>query len=218
VYEPVWELPLKNQRYDSKLGAPGAPVLDVTLRPGDTLYLPRGWLHEAKTSDADSLHLTIGANVYSWLDAFKAALDECADDPAFRHSPEGPAEELLTRLGERLGEDDVKRRMRSRLVRTRRPVLDGQVGHLRALRDLDPESELERRPTVLADLALGDDGAELTFEGRTLEFPAHVGEALEFMLGADDTFRPSDLPGSLDEEGRLALVARLVREGFLVSR
>ena len=218
VYEPVWELPLKNQRYDAKLGASGAPVLDVTLQPGDTLYLPRGWLHEAKTSDTDSLHLTIGANVYSWLDAFREALDDCADDPAFRHSPEGSAKDLLARLGERLGEDDVKRRMRSRLVRTRRPVLDGQVGHLRALRDLDLESELERRPTVLADLAFGEDGAELTFEGRTLEFPAHVGETLEFMLDADDTFRPSDLPGSLDGEGRLALVARLVREGFLVSR
>lgn len=217
VYEPVWELPLKNQRYDSKLGAPGEPVLDVTMRPGDTLYLPRGWLHEAKTSDADSLHLTIGANVYTWLDAFKAALEECADDAEFRRSPSGPAEELLARLGERLGEADVRRRMRAKLVRSRRPVLDGQLGHLRALRDLNPETELERRPTVLADLVVHEDRAELTFEGRTLEFPAHVGDALEFVLGTDEPFRPSDLPGTLDEEGRLALVSRLVREGLLVS-
>jgi len=218
VYEPVWELPLKNQRYDAKLGAPGEPVLDVTLQPGDTLYLPRGWLHEAKTSDADSLHLTIGTNVYSWLDAFKAALDECADDPDFRRSPDGSAEDLLARLGQRLGRDDVRRRMRTKLVRTRRPVLTGQVGQLRALRELDPETELERRPTVLADLAVRDDRAELTFEGRTLEFPAHVGDVLQFVLDADEPFRPSDLPGDLDEEGRLTLVARLVREGLLVSR
>jgi hypothetical protein len=218
VYEPVWELPLKHQRYDSKLGAPGEPVLDVTLHPGDTLYLPRGWLHEAKTSDADSLHLTIGANVYSWLDAFKAALDECADDPGFRRSPDGSAGELLARLGERLGEQDVRRRMRSKLVHTRRPLLEGQIGHLRALRDLDLETELERRPTVLADLAVRQDRAELTFEGRTLEFPAHVEDVLDFVLRTDEPFRPADLPGTLDEDGRLALVARLVREGLLVSR
>ena len=146
VYEPVWELPLKNQRYDSKLGAPGEPVLDVTLRPGDTLYLPRGWLHEAKTSDTDSLHLTIGTNVYTWLDAFRAALEECADDAEFRRSPDGPAEELLARLGERLGEDDVRRRMRSRLVRSRRPVLDGQLAHLRVLRDLDSGDRARAAP------------------------------------------------------------------------
>ncbi|MBA3384504.1 MAG: cupin-like domain-containing protein [Actinobacteria bacterium] len=217
VYDPVWELPLKHQRYDAKLGAPGEPALDVTLQPGDTLYLPRGWLHEAKTSDSDSLHLTIGVNVYSWLDAFKAALEECADHPGFRRSPDGSAEELLARLRERLGEHDVRRRMRSKLVRTRRPVLEGQIGHLRALRDLDLETELERRSTVLADLAVGNDRAELTFEGRTLEFPAHVGDVLEFVLRTDEPFRPSDLPGSLDDDGRLALVARLVREGLLVS-
>jgi hypothetical protein len=108
--------------------------------------------------------------------------------------------------------------MRSRLVRSRRPVLDGQLAHLRALRDLDSETELERRPTVLADLVVREGRAKLTFEGRTLEFPAHVGDALEFVLRTDEPFCPSDLPGTLDEEGRLALVARLVREGLLVSR
>ena len=75
VYEPVLELPLKNQRYRSALGAPGEPVLDVTLRAGDTLYLPRGWLHQALTSDSDSLHITVGVNVRTWLDEARAALD-----------------------------------------------------------------------------------------------------------------------------------------------
>jgi ribosomal protein L16 Arg81 hydroxylase len=60
------------------MGEPGEPVLDVTLQAGDTLYLPRGWLHEAKTSETDSLHLTMGVNVYTWMDAFRAALDSCA--------------------------------------------------------------------------------------------------------------------------------------------
>jgi hypothetical protein len=41
VYEPVLELPLKNQRYRSELGAPGEPVLDVTLRASDTIPAPR---------------------------------------------------------------------------------------------------------------------------------------------------------------------------------
>jgi ribosomal protein L16 Arg81 hydroxylase len=30
-------------------------VLELTLRAGDTLYLPRGWLHDALTSETDSL-------------------------------------------------------------------------------------------------------------------------------------------------------------------
>jgi hypothetical protein len=215
VYEPVWELPLKDQRYDASMGDPGEPVLDVTLSPGDTLYLPRGWMHQAMTSESDSLHLTVGVNVYTWLDAFRSALDECAADADFRRSPEGDASELVDRLADRLAPGDVTRRMRSKLVHTRRPVLDGQVGQLRALRDLGSETEVERRETVLADLDVRDGRAVLAFEGRELEFPERLRDELAFVLAADGPFRPSDLPGKLDADGRLVLVSRLVREGFL---
>jgi ribosomal protein L16 Arg81 hydroxylase len=216
VYEPRWELPLKDQRYKEAMGAPGEPVLDVTLAPGDMLYLPRGWLHAAKTSEADSLHLTIGVSVYTWLDAFRAALDSCTRDVEFRRSADaGDADALLELLAARLSRDDVNRRMRRKLVRSRRPILDGQIEQLGALRELDAQTELERRPTVLADLALRDDSARLAFEGKTLEFPAHAREELAFMLSADEPFRIAELPGSLDEDGRLVLVTRLVREGLL---
>ena len=85
VYEPVLELPLKNQRYRSELGAPGEPVLDVTLRAGDTIYLPRGWLHQALTSGSDSLHITVGVNVRRWIDEARAELDAAGG----RRSPSG---------------------------------------------------------------------------------------------------------------------------------
>ena len=212
VYDPVWKLPLRDQKYDASMGEPGPPVLDVTLRPGDTLYLPRGWMHEAKTSDTDSLHLTVGVNVYTWLDAFKAALDECGDDDAFRRSAGGGSPDaLLERLGARLSPADVDRRRRRKLVDSRRPILSGQLDALRSLGSLDLDTEVERRETVLAAL----DGSTLAFEGRSIEFPEHVREDLEFVLAADGPFRPADLPGGLDDEGRLVLVRRLVRDGLL---
>jgi hypothetical protein len=101
------------------------------------------------------------------------------------------------------------------LVSTRRPILAGQVDQLRALRDLDAETELERRPTVLVDVETRGDRAVITFEGKTLEFPARVRGELDYVLESEDSFRPSDLPGRLDEAGRLVLVRRLVRDGLL---
>lgn len=214
VYEPAWELPLKNQRYDAEMGGPGDVVHDVSLRAGDTLYLPRGWMHEALTSDTDSLHLTVGINVYSWIDAFKAALAECESDVEFRRAP-GPdgegADELVERLAERLSPATVARRMRRKLVRTRRPIREGQLHELRLLEGLTAESRLERRPTVLFDLR----GTTLSFEGRDIHFPDRVAEELEYLATADEPFTAADLPGSLDEPGRLVLFRRLVREGFL---
>jgi len=219
VYEPVLELPLKDQRYRSELGAPGEPVLDVTLRPGDALYLPRGWLHQAMTSASDALHITVGVNVWTWLDAVRAALETCADDVEFRRAVQPGATDvparLLARLNEHLGPEDVRRRQRRRLLRSRRPVREGQIRSLRALESLTIDTPVERRRTVFAELAEKDGAVSLAFEGKQVVVPAHAREELEAAAAEDGRFRPRDLPGELDEAGRLVLVRRLVREGFL---
>jgi hypothetical protein len=219
VYEPALELPLRDQRYSQELGDPGETVLDVRLEAGDTLYLPRGWLHEALTSETDSLHITVGVNVVTWLDALRAALDECGDDVEFRRSVAADGEleaDLLERLRERLAPEAVVRRRRRRLVAGRRPIRHGQLGQIRALDRLSLETPVARRPTILADVDVQDDGiAELVYEGKTLTFPPQARDDVAFALTAEGNFTPADLPGDLDEAGRLVLVRRLVREGFL---
>ena len=176
-------------------------------------------MHEALTSNADSLHITVGVNVYSWIDAVRAAVDSCADDIDFRRSVPADGEQpvdLLERVRERLAAESVSRRMRSRLVRSRRPVLGGQLRQLRALDHLTTDTELRRRPTVIADLERGLDGAALVFEGKRISFPTQADEAVAFAATAEGTFRAGDMPGDLDKPGRLVLVRRLVREGFLL--
>jgi hypothetical protein len=53
------------------------------------------------------------------------------------------------------------------------------------------------------------------FEGKTLAFPPQTRFDVAYVCTAPGPFRPADLPGGLDEAGRLVLVRRLVREGFL---
>ena len=216
VYEPAWELPLKSQKYSAELGGPGPPVHDLVLRPGDMLYLPRGWLHEALTSESDSLHLTVGVNVVTWLDAFRAALEECGDELGFRRSIQhGDPAELIDVLRARLRPEAAERRAGEKLTRTRRPIREGQLAQLRALDELDVDTELERRATVLTGLAESNGSVLLAFEGKELAFPKHAGEEIRGVLELDEPFTAADLPGSLDDEGRLVLVRRLVREGLL---
>ncbi len=207
VYEPALELPLKTQKYRSALGEPGEPVLDATQSAGDTLYLPRGWLHQALTSETDSLHVTVGVSVRTWLDEARAAVARGAHDVEFRRAVDGTEPPELPVLDR----DAAARRAWRRLVRTRRPILDGQLAELRALDGLTTETRLERRDTVIADL----DGTTLSFEGRELEFPRRLADELGFLVEATEPFMAAELPGTLDEAGRLVLVRRLVREGFL---
>jgi bifunctional lysine-specific demethylase and histidyl-hydroxylase MINA len=163
------------------------------------------------------LHLTIGVNVVTWLDAFRAALDELRDDLDFRRSWQtgDGTDDLVEALRARLGREEVERRAREKLVRSRRPIREGQLRQLRALDELDMDTELERNPTVLADVVERNGSIALVFEGRELTFPAHAQEEVVTAAEAEDPFTASDLPGSLDEAGRLVLVRRLVREGLL---
>ena len=214
VYQPLLELPLKDQRYTAALGAHGSPVLELTLRAGDTLYLPRGWLHDALTSDSDSLHITVGLNVYTWLDAFRDAVEQLASDVELRRSVpddgEGAAA-LLSHLRAQLMPDEVTRRKRRRFIRSRRPILNGQLAEVRGLTDVTVDTLVERRPTVIAEL----DGATLAFEGKELTFPDRVASELHAIMAYEEPFSAAELSSPLDDEGRLVLVRRLIREGFL---
>lgn len=53
----------------------GEPALEVTLNPGDVLYIPRGWIHHADTpadSDGPSLHVTISTGQrMDWVELLK---------------------------------------------------------------------------------------------------------------------------------------------------
>jgi hypothetical protein len=71
---------------------------------------------------------------------------------------------------------------------------------------------------VIADLEEREDGLALLFEGRELRFPAQAAVEVEACFEQDGPFRASELPGGLDADGRLVLVRRLVREGFLRVR
>lgn len=220
IYEPVVELPLKNQRWSTDRDGErvGEPVHDITLQAGDTLYLPRGWPHEATAADADSLHITVGMHPPTRIDALRAALSECGDDIEFRRSLNADGElpgELLERLAARLGSAAVERRARRRFVDSRRPILDGQLTQLRLLEELTLQTPLQRRPTVIAELEHGDAGVTLRFEGKQVRFPPQAAEAVAAAQAADGRFTPAELRGPLDAAGRLVLVKRLVREGFL---
>lgn len=67
---PVRNHPLRDEPSsdvaDEVTAAAGAPpAMEETLRPGDTLYLPRGWLHSATALGATSIHLTFGVHVWT---------------------------------------------------------------------------------------------------------------------------------------------------------
>jgi ribosomal protein L16 Arg81 hydroxylase len=61
VFAPTFPNPLSYQTSGAQEPTcPTHPVLDCELQPGDVLYLPRGWWHQAIPCDAGSFHLSVG--------------------------------------------------------------------------------------------------------------------------------------------------------------
>ena len=62
----------------------GEPILDVTLAPGDVLYMPRGCIHQAEAlPDHHSLHITLSTgHANAWVDLFELALPAALADAA----------------------------------------------------------------------------------------------------------------------------------------
>ncbi|MBD0339080.1 MAG: hypothetical protein ICV67_07325, partial [Thermoleophilia bacterium] len=94
--------------------------------------------------------------------------------------------------------------------------LDGHLDDLRRLPRLAAASSVARRDTVIADLTELEDGrCALAFEGRRVIFPDRARVVLEALVRGEGPVQLDELPGRLDEAGRLVLARRLVREGFL---
>ena len=179
VYEPALELPLKNQRYRSALGEPGEPVLDVTRDAGDTLYLPRGWLHQALTSETDSLHITVGVNVRTWLDEARSRSSGAPDDLEFRRDRRRAEPPELPRLDR---EAAVRRAPQAvSFARGGRSSTASSPSCAHST-TLTAETILERRDTVIADL----DGTTLVVRGPRPRVPARGSPRSSTFLVDDD--------------------------------
>lgn len=92
VWRPVVADPLERHRWtfvgftdaDRKRIA-GPADFTVALRAGDVLHIPRGWVHEGRTTNAaDSLHITIGVHQQTWHSLICRLADLAAEDLLMR--------------------------------------------------------------------------------------------------------------------------------------
>ena len=223
VHDESFRRPLRHQHRSGAIDAHGEPLVEATLRPGDCLYIPRGFVHGAETLDAASAHLTVGILTVSWVDVLRGVLDAMEDDEELREAlPVGFADaddEALAAIGaEKL---DVLARLVaradvpglvSRRRRRRSPRLEGRIAAVARLGRPGDDSVLR----VAQPWQLSADNGRVTLATatRVLRLPARVRPALE-LVAAGEPFALCDLAPWLDAPGREALAARLVREGVL---
>ncbi len=95
IHPPVLESPLRDQPWNDRKAAvekraEEPPLIEALLRPGDCLYLPRGYLHAATALGGVSTHLTLGIHVWTRFALAEQVMDQAlrslVNDPAMRAS------------------------------------------------------------------------------------------------------------------------------------
>jgi bifunctional lysine-specific demethylase and histidyl-hydroxylase NO66 len=224
------------QTHGSKVWEVHEPVADhpdrreqqtVVLEPGVSMYLPTGTPHAARAQDNASLHVTIGINQVTWKHVLDRALDSALEQTGAEHLPAGYLDDpslLADGLAERIGslvdalrgldpggvaEAEARRFLTGRTLWQR-----GGLADRLAVRDLTDTTVLRRRAGHPCVLRPEGERLRVLLGDRELLVPARLEAALTAVRAAT-SLRPADLGEHLDEQSRLVLCRRLVREGLL---
>lgn len=230
MYGTPVELPLANQDFDPNLHDRGTPSMDFELEPGDLAYIPRGVMHDARSSEELSLHITVGVLCYRWADLLLEFVSESSlRDAALRRGlPPGfackestrrQAQQIFLSLLKRLATDSdcgpLLSRFGDQWISACPPLLRGQMDQINWLNRINIDSVVGARSGVVFRIEKGVGSTTVHAFARKVTFPVYVEAALQFALN-QPRFSVRDLTGNLDENGKLVLVRRLVREGLLL--
>lgn len=169
----------------------GRVMMEARMQPGDLLYIPRGYYHDALASSEASLHLSLSVTPHSGRILFRLLEELAMQDPEFRAflpdwRVEGGAA-LRDRLVALAGRVEA-------MMRT--PRFEAEVqNRQRALVDPPHRFGLPSRPKLAfydrtaraAQVVYDDSGATLHVEGAEAPL-AHVGEAADWLLGRSTFF------------------------------
>jgi len=132
IYQRHIEAPVRHPRftdldlaYHNKHKGPLSQSL--VMRPGDVLYIPRGFYHEALATSGGTIHLSTAVVPMNGLDLVTALFERALLEPLFRHSIPNPAavgdqafdshlDALVQRITALFGEPSFRKKARELLA------------------------------------------------------------------------------------------------------
>jgi ribosomal protein L16 Arg81 hydroxylase len=202
----------------------------VTLEPGDLIYIPRGFVHAVETGSQPSLHITLEV-----LTIRLEALVHVIVTAARRREPSLASALPLGFMQD--GRDEIVRRVTAALRQITDEafigsVVDQYLDELVSKYPLDISGQLVAfyqpvplrlediagsRPGIVYRLHAGEDPVRVNVGTRSIAFPGLFRDALIFALKTP-AYRVEEIPGGLNEEEKIAFVARLLDEGLAIRK
>ena len=223
------ELPLRDQKFDPDRHEPGEVEADLTLRAGEALYIPRGVMHAAATTDTLSLHITLGVMSYTWADLLADCLSEVVErSPEWRERmPFGFARDgahdgalasaLAARLSELAGQVDLEAVVRERadtFTELLRPRAGDYLREASTAAEVGPTEIVAWRSGVPGRIEARGERVGVVSGGREIELPSRATRMLERLLGGGPV-PAGEVDAELDWPSHRVVLAALIREGWV---
>jgi len=217
----------RTEEFDSGDTEMGPDHNEHDLHQGDLLYIPRGFVHDARSVDEPSVHITLRAEPPTWEDVLKATVKLAADknEALKRALPIGflnrSSDELASGLAARLAEiaagehlTDATNLFADEYVTRFSPDIAGQVQMVFSGEPPGPNDLVGPRRGVVYRLQQADDTIAIRVGFRRIDFPDVLADQLRFALETP-SFAVRDLPGALTDDEKAVFVERLVQEGLV---
>lgn len=203
--------PLSDERFRVGVDYVAADCEEIVLSAGDTLYLPRGVIHEP-VSESYSVHVSLGLNANRVFDLASTALRllarregsrlrELISDPAIAAGAAGE-------LGDAGLLEAAARELRQRFESERAVDLEGRLAEIQHGPTLDPTISYSWRPGLTVDLQPAGPCVRIAVNGEQVSLPAHLAEIVHCALDMK-SFSAASLPATVPVEERLAVCVAL---------
>lgn len=190
IHEPVLLAPLRDQPWSDRgeqvaEAAAQPATIEAILAPGDTLYLPRGYIHSAKALGGVSIHLTVG--VHGWtrhhlaealLAQAKTGLSDVADirtslplgvdvsDGSDLSDDIEVARRVLIDALKAASPEDIARTMAGKARAAQRPESVSPIASVASLARVDATSQIRLRDHLLIQCVPVDGSDDIVIRSR----------------------------------------------------
>ena len=218
------ELPTKNQKFVSK-GYEKKPIKTLQLAPGDFLYVPRGYVHDAMADDGISAHITIGILSYTWARFFTEAFPQLEEFKEFREAVpfwkeeelENIVKEKVQALQQKIIQLDFNKSI-SRLNVNHKKMQAQPVNNyfqsLVDINDITSDSQFKVNDAVIYDINKIDDKFKLTFLDKIITLSANAEELINTIFERK-IFTFNHLPKELSDDNKKQFISQLIKEGVI---
>lgn len=200
------------------------PQIEVELKQGDTLYIPRGFVHEADTANEVSLHITLGLLSYKWIDVLRLIVNDAHKINGFKESfrfdklneqtIEKTTKDLVDQLLAIVEYSSISAKFKNRFIKKGLTSDNNRLLDMIRFDEVNTGTIFSLRNEINYTIAETDTEIILSYYNKQVKFPRYVLATLKAMADSGN-FTVEDLQSNIDIPGKLVLCKKLLKEGFL---